>query len=280
MFRSDLLQQKRILITGGGTGLGKGMATRFLELGATVYICGRREEVIKETAVELAPEGSIHAIPCDIRNLDAVESMIEKIWSKGPLDILVNNAAGNFIARSEDLSPRAFESVIGIVLMGTLHCTMACGRRWLKSGHRGTVLSISATYAPVGSAYVVPSAISKAGVEALTRSLAVEWGDRGIRMNAIAPGPIPTQGAFSRVVPFPQLEKAALDRNPLHRFGTVEELANLAAFLVSGGSGYINGEVIRMDGGEFLQGAGEFSNLGRILTEEDWQALKPRKRPD
>ncbi len=278
MFHTDLLSNKRILITGGGTGLGKGMAARFLELGATVYVCGRREEVLKQTTSELASNGPIHALACDVRNLDAVESMIDKIWKDGRLDILVNNAAGNFIARTEDLSPRAFESVIGIVLMGTLHCTMACGRRWLKSGHRGTVLSISATYAPVGSAFVVPSAVSKAGVEALTRSLAVEWGNRGIRMNAIAPGPIPTQGAFSRVVPLPQLETAALDRNPLHRFGTIEELANLAAFLVSDGSGYINGEVIRMDGGEFLQGAGEFSNLGRILKEEDWQALKPRKR--
>jgi NAD(P)-dependent dehydrogenase (short-subunit alcohol dehydrogenase family) len=277
MFRTDLLKSKRILITGGGTGLGKGMAQGFLELGAEVYICGRREEVLKQTAAELSPKGSIHALPCDVRNLDAVEAMIDSIWSAGPLDVLVNNAAGNFIARTEELSPRAFESVIGIVLMGTLHATMACGRRWLKSAIPGTVLSISATYAPVGSAYVVPSAVSKAGVEALTRSLAVEWGNRGIRMNAIAPGPIPTQGAFSRVLPRPELETHALERNPLHRFGTVEELANLAAFLVSDGSSYINGEVIRMDGGEFLQGAGEFSNLGRILTEEDWQAIKPKK---
>jgi NAD(P)-dependent dehydrogenase (short-subunit alcohol dehydrogenase family) len=277
MFRPDLLKNKRILITGGGTGLGKGMARRFLELGATVYICGRREEVLKQTAAELSANGTIHAVPCDVRNLEAVESMIDSIWTGGPLDVLVNNAAGNFIARTEELSPRAFDSVIGIVLMGTMHATMACGRRWLKSTHPGTVLSISATYAPVGSAYVVPSAVSKAGVEALTRSLAVEWGNRGIRMNAIAPGPIPTQGAFSRLLPRPELEKLALDRNPLHRFGTVEELANLAAFLVSDGSGYINGEVIRMDGGEFLQGAGEFSNLGRVLTEEDWQAIKPRK---
>jgi NAD(P)-dependent dehydrogenase (short-subunit alcohol dehydrogenase family) len=279
MFRTDLLQNKRILITGGGTGLGKGMAQRFLELGATVYICGRREEVLKQTAAEFSAKGTIHAVPCDVRDLDAVESMIDSIWSDAPLDVLVNNAAGNFIARTEELSPRAFESVIGIVLMGTLHATMACGRRWLKANHPGTVLSISATYAPVGSAYVVPSAVSKAGVEALMRSLAVEWGNRGIRMNAIAPGPIPTQGAFSRVLPRPELEILALDRNPLHRFGTVEELANLAAFLVSDGSGYINGEVIRMDGGEFLQGAGEFSNLGRILTEEDWQAIKPKKSP-
>ncbi len=272
MFRTDLLKTKRILITGGGTGLGKGMAQRFLELGATVYICGRREEVLKQTASELsgATQGTIHTLPCDVRNLEAVEAMIDTLWRAGPLDILVNNAAGNFIARTEELSPGAWNSVIGIVLMGTLHCTMACGRRWLKAAHLGTVLSISATYAPVGSAYVVPSAVSKAGVEALTRSLAVEWGNRGIRMNAIAPGPIPTQGAFSRVLPHPGLEALALDRNPLHRFGTVEELANLAAFLVSDGSAYINGEVIRMDGGEF-------SNLGKVLTEQDWQAIKPKK---
>ena len=280
MFSSNLLNAKRILITGGGTGLGKAMALRFLQLGATVYICGRRKEVLEETASELsnATKGPIHALPCDVRNLDAVEAMIDTIWKTAPLDVLVNNAAGNFIARTEELSPRAFESVIGIVLLGTLHATMACGRRWLQAAHPGTVLSISATYAPVGSAYVVPSAISKAGVEALTRSLAVEWGNRGIRMNAVAPGPIPTQGAFSRVLPRADLEALALDRNPMHRFGTTEELANLAAFLVSDGSSYINGEVIRMDGGEFLQGAGEFSNLGRALTEKDWQSLKPRKK--
>lgn len=278
MFTSNLLAHKRVLITGGGTGLGKGMASRFLELGATVYICGRREEVLNATAAEISAKGSVHAIPCDVRSLDAVEKMIDRIWSDGPLDILVNNAAGNFISRTEDLSPNAWQSVISIVLMGTLHCTTACGRRWLTSHHKGTVLSISATYAPVGSAYVVPSAVSKAGVEALMRSLAVEWGDRGIRMNAIAPGPIPTQGAFSRVLPRPDLEALAIDRNPLHRFGTVEELANLAAFLVSDHSGYINGEVIRMDGGEFLQGAGEFTALGRVLNDEDWQAMKPRKK--
>jgi NAD(P)-dependent dehydrogenase (short-subunit alcohol dehydrogenase family) len=281
MFRSDLLKGKRVLITGGGTGLGRGMATRFLELGAAVYICGRREEVLRQTAEELAAKGGangkIKAIACDVRSLDAVDGMIDSIWKDGALDVLVNNAAGNFIARTEELSPRAWDAVIGIVLMGTLHCTMACGRRWLKDEKRGTVLSISATYAPVGSAYVVPSAVSKAGVEALTRSLAVEWGNRGIRLNAIAPGPIPTQGAFSRVLPRPELETLALERNPLHRFGTVEELANLAAFLVSDGSGYVNGEVIRMDGGELLQGAGEFSSLGRALTNEDWESLKPRK---
>jgi NAD(P)-dependent dehydrogenase (short-subunit alcohol dehydrogenase family) len=279
MFSSDLLSQKRILITGGGTGLGKAMARRFVELGATAYICGRRAEVLERTVGELSSAGSgkIRKIGCDVRDRDAVEGMIDSIWVDGPLDILVNNAAGNFIARSEELSPRAWEAVIGIVLLGTLHCTMACGRRWIKEKHSGTVLSISATYAPVGSAYVVPSAVSKAGVEALTRSLAVEWGNRGIRLNAIAPGPIPTQGAFSRVLPLPKLEPLAKERIPLRRFGTTEELANLAAFLVSNGSGYVNGEVIRMDGGEFLQGAGEFSSLGRALSDEDWEMIKPKK---
>lgn len=278
MFRNDLLDHKRVLITGGGTGLGKAMAARFLELGATIYICGRRENVLQETRAELsAITKEIHALPCDVRDLDAVERMVDSIWSDGPLDIVVNNAAGNFIARTEDLSPRAFDSVIGIVLHGTLHCTMACGRRWLKAGLAGTVLSISATYAPVGSAYVVPSAVAKAGVEALTRSLAVEWGNRRIRLNAIAPGPIPTQGAFSRVLPRADLEAFAIERHPMHRFGTTEELANLAAFLVSDGSGYINGEVVRMDGGELLQGAGEFSNLGRLLSDQDWEAIKPKK---
>ena len=281
MFRSDLLAGKRILITGGGTGLGKGMARHFLALGATVYICGRRHEVLTQTETELreAVAGNIRSLPCDVRDVEAVEKMIATIWTDGPLQVLVNNAAGNFLSRTEDLSPRAFEAVIGIVLHGTINATMACGRRWLESKLKATVLNITTTYASTGSAYVVPSAVAKAGVEAFTRSLAVEWGNRGIRMNAIAPGPIPTQGAFSRVLPRPELETLALDRNPQHRFGTIDELANLAAFLVSDGSVYINGEVIRMDGGEFLQGAGEFSNLGRVLTDKDWEALKPRKRP-
>ncbi len=281
MFQHDLLHAKRILITGGGTGLGKGMARRFLELRATVYICGRRKEVLSETEAELGrvAKAKIHSLPCDVRNTQAVEEMVETIWKDGPLDVLVNNAAGNFLARTEELSPGAFEAVIGIVLMGTINLTMACGRRWLKAGHPGTVLNIATTYWSSGSAYVVPSAMAKAGVVALTRSLAVEWGNRGIRMNAIAPGPIPTEGAFSRLLPRPEFEHFARQRNPLGRFGTVEELANLAVFLVSDGSSYINGEVVTMDGGEWLQGAGEFSALGRLLTEKEWEAIKPRKEP-
>lgn len=279
MFRADLLQKKRILITGGGTGLGKGMAQRFLSLGATVYICGRRKEVLSATQQELRETtgGSIHALPCDVRSADAVDGMIEAIWRDGPLDILINNAAGNFLARTEDLSLRAFDAVIGIVLLGTIHVTMACGRRWLSANHAATVLNITTTYTRTGSAYVVPSATAKAGVEAFTRSLAVEWGNRGIRMNAIAPGPVPTEGAFSRLLPRPELEQLAKQRNPMGRFGTVEELSNLAAFLVSDGCPYINGEVVTMDGGEWLQGAGEFSQIGRMLSNADWEAMRPKK---
>ncbi len=203
--------------------------------------------------------------------------MIGVIWADGPLDVLMNNAAGNFLARTEDLSLGAFQSVIGIVLMGSLHATLACGRRWLTAKRPAVVLNVTTTYVNSGSAYVVPSAVAKAGVQALTRSLAVEWGDRGIRMNAIAPGPIPTEGAFSRLLPRPELEQAAKGRNPLGRFGTVEEFANLAAFLVSDGAGYINGEVVTMDGGEWLQGAGEFTALGRQLTNDEWERMKPGK---
>lgn len=281
MFQNDLLRNKRILITGGGTGLGKGACQRFLELGAEVYICGRRHEVLLATEQELRERtgGRIHSRPCDVRDAAAVEELIDIVWGDGPLDVLMNNAAGNFIARTEDLSLGAFQSVIGIVLMGTLHATLACGRRWLKAGRRGVVLNVTTTYADTGSAYVVPSAISKAGVQALTRSLAVEWGNRGIRMNAIAPGPIPTEGAFSRLLPRPELEELAKQRNPQGRFGTVEEFANLAAFLISDGTGYINGEVITMDGGESLQGAGQFTALGRMLSEKEWEMMKPKKKP-
>jgi NAD(P)-dependent dehydrogenase (short-subunit alcohol dehydrogenase family) len=279
MFQSDLLLNKRVLITGGGTGLGKASAQRFLELGAEVYICGRRQEVLASTERELRglTGGRIHSHACDVRDAAAVEKMIETIWQDGPLNVLMNNAAGNFLARTEELSLRAFESVIGIVLMGTLHVTLACGRRWLAEKRAAVVLNVVATYTNSGSAYVVPSAVSKAGVQALTRSLAVEWGDRGIRMNAIAPGPIPTEGAFSRLLPRSDFEQQAKQRIPLGRFGTLEEFANLAAFLVSDGSGFINGEVITMDGGEWLQGAGEFTTLGRMLTEEEWRKMKPAK---
>ena len=217
MFADDLLRDKRILITGGGTGLGKATAHRFLELGAEVYICGRREDVLTATVQELAQKtgGNIYFHRCDVRDAAAVEEMIERIWTKGPLNVLMNNAAGNFLARTEELSLGAFQAVIGIVLMGTLHTTMACGRRWLKAGDKAVVLNVTTTYTETGSAFVVPSAVAKAGVQALTRSLAVEWGNRGIRMNAIAPGPIPTEGAFSRLLPRPELEEMAKKLPPV-----------------------------------------------------------------
>ena len=282
MFTSDLLKGKRALITGGGTGLGKAMARRYLELGAEVYICGRREEVLRATCAELseATGGSIQWLACDVRDVTAVEECIARMWSDGALDVLVNNAAGNFLARTEELSPSAWQAVIGIVLMGTINMTMCCGRRWLAEGKAGTVLNIVATYSSTGSGsgYVVPSAVSKAGVQALTRSLAVEWGPRGIRMNAIAPGPIPTEGAFSRLLPKQELEKLVVKRIPLRRLGTPEELANLAAFLVSDGAAYINGEVVTMDGGEWLQGAGEFNYVGQLLSDAEWAAFRPAKK--
>ena len=279
MFTPDLLRGKRILITGGGTGIGRAMAERFLQLGATLFICGRRAEVVEQTAQELfaSTGGAIEGFACDVRYPDDVDTLIEQLWAKGPLDVLVNNAAGNFLARTEELSPHAFDAVIGIVLKGTINLTLACGRRWLAAKHPGMVLNITTTYADTGSAYVVPSAVAKAGVAALTRSLAVEWGGRGIRFAAIAPGAIRTEGAFSRLLPTPELEKALLDHNPLHRFGTLEEIANLGAFLISDQAGYINGEMVYMDGGEMLAGSSSFSLLGRQVPDAAWQLMKPKK---
>lgn len=281
MFQPNLLSGKKILITGGATGLGKSMGRRFLELGAaSLCICGRREQVLKEAAEELrAATGSVvNTWVCDVRNAERVEEMIAGIWQQGSIDVLVNNAAGNFISRTEDLSTRAYEAVIGIVLMGTINCTMSCGRRWLKEARKGAVLNISATYAELGTGYVVPSAIAKAGVLAMTRSLAVEWGRKGIRFNAVAPGAIPTEGAFSRLLPIKELEEQAKKRNPLGRFGKHEELENLASYLVSDQSEFINGEFITMDGGALLQGAGSFNAMGDSLTDEQWKAIKPKKQ--
>jgi NAD(P)-dependent dehydrogenase (short-subunit alcohol dehydrogenase family) len=278
MFLPDLLKGKKILITGGGTGLGKSMGRRLVELGAELVICGRRQAVLEETAWELmavAP-GPVSWHVCDIRDAGAVEAMVDKIWAEGPLDALVNNAAGNFIARSETLSPRAVDAVLGIVLHGSAYCTLACGKRWLADGRRANVLSIVTTYAWTGSPYVVPSAMAKAGVLAMTRSLAVEWGPHGVRLNAIAPGPFPTPGAWERLVPRPELAKEFETRNPLGRAGEHDELANLAAFLLSDRSGFITGEVVTIDGGDWIKGAGQFSFLDR-LSAADWEAMRPKK---
>lgn len=278
MFISGLLDSKKILVTGGGTGLGKSMCERFLSLGAKVVICGRREEVLKETCIEFNSKYKDMASyqVCDVRDAASVEAMIENIWSDSPVDILVNNAAGNFISRTEDLSHRAVDIVLDIVLHGTCYVTLACGKRWLKDNHKANVLSIVTTYSWTGSAYVVPSAMAKAGVLAMTRSLAVEWGDRGIRMNAIAPGPFPTKGAWDRLVPNSDLGQKLETKNPLGRTGEHIELANLATFLVSDYAGYINGEVVTIDGGEWLQGAGEFNFL-KAMKNEDWESLRRKK---
>jgi len=277
MFQADLLRGKKVLVTGGGTGLGKSMGRRFLELGAELVICGRREEVLAETVAEFHTDylGRASWQACDIRDGEAVERVVGGIWQDGPLDVLVNNAAGNFLAKSETLSPRAVDAVVRIVLGGTANMTLACGRRWLAEARAGTVLSIIASYASTGSPYVLPSAMAKAGVLAMTRSLAVEWGGRGIRLNAIAPGPFPTEGAWQRLVPDKALEEAWRKKIPLGRFGEHDELANLAAYLVADGSAYVNGEAVTIDGGEWLKGDAQFA-LMEQLSDEDWAALRKR----
>lgn len=277
MFQSDLLKGKRILVTGGGTGLGKSMGRRVLDLGARLVICGRREAVLEETRAEFDADfpGCTRAIPCDLRDSAAVDALVAAIWDEAPLDALVNNAAGNFLARSETLSPRALDAVLAVVLHGTAYVTLACGKRWLAEQRKGNVLSIVATYAETGSPYVVPSAMAKAGVLAMTRSLAVEWGGRGIRLNAIAPGPFPTEGAWARLVPNDDMNRAWMNKIPLGRVGEHRELADLAAFLLADGSAYVNGEVVTIDGGEWLKGAGQFSIM-EALGEDDWAAMKKR----
>ena len=277
MFEAGLLDGKTVLVTGGGTGLGRSMCERFLALGARVVICGRREAVLDEAlaAFEAAHPGRARRHVCDLRDPEAVEAMVEAIWAEGPLDVLVNNAAGNFIARSEGLSHRALDTVLGIVLHGTGYVTLAVGKRWLAQQRPGCVLSIVTSYAWTGSPYVLPSAMAKAGVLAMTRSLAAEWGGQGVRLNAIAPGPFPTEGAWQRLVPNPEIEAAWKARIPLGRFGEHRELADLAAFLIADGSGYINGEVVTIDGGEWLKGAAEFA-LMEHLSEAEWAAMKGR----
>ncbi len=277
MFQADLLKDQRVLITGGGTGLGKSMGRRMLELGAELVICGRRAAVLEESAAEFEKDfpGRTAWHACDIRDPDAIEAMLDAVWAKGALDTLINNAAGNFLARTETLSPRALDAVLAIVLHGSAYMTLACGKRWIAAGRAATVLSIVTTYAWSGSAYVVPSAMAKAGVLAMTRSLAVEWGPKGIRLNAIAPGPFPTEGAWERLVPNKALEAAWLGRIPLGRVGEHRELADLAVYLISEGAGYVNGEVVTIDGGEWLKGAGSFT-LMESLSDEDWEAMRRR----
>lgn len=259
----DLLRGKTAWITGGGTGLGRAMALRFAALGASVALSGRRLEPLEAVAGEIVEAGGrAAAAPCDVRDPGQVDAALAKVRETiGIPDILVNNAAGNFLCASEDLTPNGFATIVAIVLHGTFLCTRAAGRLWIEEKRGGTVLSIATTYATTGSGFVLPSACAKAGVVALTRSLAVEWARHGIRLNAIAPGPIPTEGAFSRLLPTPELEQARKRRIPAGRFGTQEELAELAAFLVSDASDWMRGEIVTFDGGEWLRGAGEFNDL-------------------
>jgi len=273
-----LLQGKRAWITGGGTGLGRAMALRFAALGARVAVSGRREEPLRETVAAIRAAGGFatHAC-CDVRDPAAVGTALNRLVEElGGLEILVNNAAGNFLCPSEDLTPNGFAAVVGIVLHGTFHCTHAAARRWIATGQPGVVLNIAATYAWTGSAFVVPSACAKAGVVAMTRSLAVEWARHGIRLNAIAPGPIPTEGAFSRLLPTPELAERRAARIPAGRFGTPEELAELAGYLVSDAADWMRGEVVTFDGGEWLGGAGEFNDL-LDLPAEAWDGLLRRR---
>ena len=279
MYQAELLRGQTILITGGGTGLGRSMALRFAELGANLFLTARREEPLRDTAEEIRRRGGAAGwATCDVRDFAAVDAMVEKAQKEfGRVDVLVNNAAGNFISPTERLSPNGFAAVVGIVLAGSFHCTLALGRRWIENKQPGTILNIVTTYAWTGSAFVVPSACAKAGVLALTRSLAAEWGRHQIRLNAIAPGPFPTEGAWSRLIPSKDYEERHRNRIPLGRFGRHEELADLAVYLVSPQSGYVTGECVTIDGGQWLRQGGQFSDLLE-LPAEVWEKMEKARR--
>jgi NAD(P)-dependent dehydrogenase (short-subunit alcohol dehydrogenase family) len=275
MFSPKLLAGRNILVTGGGTGLGKAMTERFLTLGADVHICGRRKGVCEETAAELTKlhGGKVTSHGVDIRDAAAVDAMVDSIFADRPLTDLINNAAGNFISRTEELSPRGFDAVANIVMHGTFYVTHAAGRRWIAAKQRGNVVSIVTTWVRNGSPYVVPSAMSKAAIHTMTMSLATEWAHYGIRLNAIAPGEIPTEGMSKRIKPGDEAGARTIANNPMGRVGTMEELQNLAVFLISGGCDWINGETIALDGAQALAMGGNFYAL-RDWSDADWTAAR------
>ncbi len=278
-FRADVLSAKRILITGGGTGLGKELARHFVAHGAAVHICGRREAVLQAAVTELqaAAEhgGTIEHHVCDVRDAAQIEAMVDRIWAGGPLTGLVNNAAANFIAPSVEISPRGFEAVRSTVMDGALYATLACGRRWIAQGLPGSVVSMLVTWVWTGSAYVLPSTMAKTAVHAMTMSLAVEWGRHNIRVNAVAPGPFPTESAWEKLAPIPKANvgAASADEVPMGRFGRMPELCNLLTFLQADGCDYLTGQNIAIDGGHHLAAPSTFAALGK-LTPEDWAEAK------
>jgi NAD(P)-dependent dehydrogenase (short-subunit alcohol dehydrogenase family) len=281
MLRDNALKGKTIIITGGGTGLGKSMGLYFLALGANLVITSRKMDVLEQSAREMAEKtgGQVLPVACDVRKPLEVEAMLKATLEKfGAVHALLNNAAGNFISPTERLSPKAFDVIVDIVLKGSYNCTLTLGKHWIENEQPGTILNIVTTYAWTGSGYVVPSATAKAGVLAMTRSLAAEWAKYGIRSNAIAPGPFPTEGAWSRLFPEALAKKLdPLNRIPVKRYGEHQELANLAAYLISNYSAYINGEVVTIDGGEWLYGGGEFNYLDQV-PQEMWDTIEQMVR--
>jgi NAD(P)-dependent dehydrogenase (short-subunit alcohol dehydrogenase family) len=275
MFKDGLLRGRRILVTGGGTGLGRGMAEKFLALGAELFICGRRKSVCDEAAAELVAKhgGNVSSYGVDIRDAAAVDAMIADIFTSGPLTDLINNAAGNFISRTQDLSPRGFDAIANIVMHGTFYVTHAVGKRWIAGGHRGNVVSIVVTWVHNGGPYVAPSAMSKSAVHTMTMSLATEWAGYGIRLNAIAPGVIPTEGASKRLSPGETPGERTARENPMGRVGHMEELQNLATFLIADGCAWLTGQTITLDGGQSHATGSNFYAL-RHWTDAQWQAAR------
>lgn len=277
VFSSNALAGKTVLVTGGGGGLGAEMAAALAGLGASIHICGRRAPLLEKTAGEIAKAtgAAVTGHVCDIRDADAVDAMVEAIWQAGPLTGLVNNAAANFVTPTKDLSARGFRAITSTVMDGSFHATLSCGKRWIRDGIAGSVVSMLTTWVWTGSAFVVPSAMSKAAIHAMTMSLAAEWGPYNIRLNATAPGPFPTEGAWDKLNPIPDTASSATSTAtvPMRRFGRMPELTNLVAYLLSDASEYLTGQTIAIDGGQHLAGPGTFADLSR-LTPEQWQAAR------